>query len=71
MRAGFWVLKRARIRGDRGVKVFRDVSIQRQALALDQMKNDFSRGGGGRIDTSHVAVTRITQVVVDVNPDFR
>src|SRR5581483_8742538 len=64
---GFWILKRASISGDRGVKIFGDVSIQRQALALDQMKNDFSRRRGRRIDVNHVAITWIAQVMVDVN----
>src|SRR5512132_1411474 len=41
MSAGLWILKRARISGYRGVEIFCDISIERQALTLDQMKNDF------------------------------
>src|SRR4029453_7305849 len=67
---GFWILKRASIGRDRGVKIFRDVLIERQTFALDQPKNDFSCGGSRRIDINHVAIAGITQMVVNINPDF-
>src|SRR5437763_2721913 len=69
--AGLWILKRARISGYRGVKIFCDFSIERQALALNQMKNDFRRGRRRRIDMSHVAITGIARMVVNINPNFR
>src|SRR4029453_16906585 len=69
--AGFWILKRARVGGDRRVKIFRDVPIERQALTLNQAKNNFSCGRSRRIDINDVAIAGITQMMVNINPDFR
>src|SRR5213080_3616351 len=44
--------------------------IERQALALNQSENDFSRSRRARIDNHHIAVTRIAEVMVDVDPNF-
>src|SRR4029453_14278059 len=59
------------VSGDRGKKIFCDIMIERQALAFDQPENDFSRCRRMRIDDHKIAVAGITQVVVDVDPNFR
>ena len=43
---------------------------EREALALDQAKNDFSRGRRACIDDHQIAIAWIAAVMVDVDPDF-
>src|SRR6266536_3501662 len=71
VRAGFWILKRSSIGGDRSVKILRDIAIEWQALTFDQPENDFRRGRRVRIHVNDVTVTRVTRMVVDVDPNFR
>jgi hypothetical protein len=70
-RACLWILKRARVRGYRSEEIFRNVVIERQALALDQPENDFSRCGRVWINDHQVSVAWIRDVMVDIDPDFR
>ena len=44
--------------------------IEREALVLDQVENDFSRGRRAYIDYHQIAVAGIAKVMIDVDPDF-
>jgi hypothetical protein len=69
-RTGFRILKGTRVSGNRGIKIFCNVMIEREALALDQVENDFSRGRRAYIDYHQIAVAGIAKVMIDVDPDF-
>src|SRR6267142_5855412 len=45
--------------------------VEGEALALDQSENDFSRSGRAWINDHQVPVAGISDVMVDVDPDFR
>src|SRR6266516_4869717 len=68
--AGLWILKRPCVSGDRGMKIFCNVMIQRKALALDEVENDFSSGRGAWIEDHQIAIARIAEMMIDVDPDF-
>ncbi len=46
-------------------------SIERQILALEQLKKNLAGGRRDRIDVDEVAIARIARMMVDVDPDFR
>src|SRR6266403_2206238 len=69
-RAGFWILKRTCVSRNRGIKIFCNLVIEGKALALYQLEDDFSRGRRTWIDNDQIAIARIAEVMVDVDPNF-
>src|SRR5262249_39273319 len=55
---------------NRGVKILRDIVVERQALAPDQSKNDFAGGRRAHINHHQIAIAWVAEMMVDVNPDF-
>ena len=70
-RGSVLILKRARVGGDGGEKVFRNRFVERQVLALEQLEKNLARRGRDRIDVHKIAVARIARVMIDVDPNFR
>src|SRR5262249_380885 len=68
--AGFWILKRARIRRDCSEEIFRNVVVKGQALALGQSENDFCCRGGVWVNDHQIPIAGIDDMMVDVDPDF-
>ena len=65
------ILKRAGVGRDRGEKILRDLVVERQVLALEQLEENLTGGGRDRVDVDEVAVARIARMMIDVDPELR